>query len=227
MSTLLLDTSTRFAAVCLADGEDFYPAFCDNTQRHSQQLLPMLDEVFLQAQTEIANVSELMLINGPGSFTGLRISCAIVQGFMLAHGLPVACISSLYLAAQNALHNDEEFTAERFIVVLPGSQGYLYYSECQVSNGALVLTLEPMLVEINVFIATVSRQKPIIIADDHQAVAAELTAAGFEQAKVLAGEHRKISAPVMQALLASAKFSEDLPLPNYLSPFFVGGIAYG
>lgn len=54
----------------------------DANCKHSENLLPSIDEVLQNLDENLANNNEYAVVIGPGSFTGLRISTAIVKGFM-------------------------------------------------------------------------------------------------------------------------------------------------
>lgn len=69
---------------------------------HSQRLLPLLDSLMSGAGVELGSLEAVAVVNGPGSFTGLRIGLATAKGLAWGLGLPVAAISTLEAAAYNA-----------------------------------------------------------------------------------------------------------------------------
>jgi len=75
----------------------------------SLSLIPTALDLLAQAQTPLAGLDALVFGRGPGSFTGLRTACAVVQGLAYgarsdAHpqGLPVLGIDSLMAVAEDA-----------------------------------------------------------------------------------------------------------------------------
>jgi tRNA threonylcarbamoyladenosine biosynthesis protein TsaB len=83
----------------------------DGGAQASLSLIPAVLDVLAQAQTPLAGLDALVFGRGPGSFTGLRTACAVVQGLAYgarsdAHpqGLPVLGIDSLMAVAEDARH---------------------------------------------------------------------------------------------------------------------------
>ena len=102
MKLLALDTSTEYCSVALwLDGETHFDG-CAAGQRHSQLVLPMIDALLGRLGVPLADLDALAFGEGPGSFTGLRIACGIVQGLALAIGLPVVGVGTLAAMAQAA-----------------------------------------------------------------------------------------------------------------------------
>ena len=70
---------------------------------HSQQLLTMIDDVLAEASLELTDCDAIAFSAGPGSFTGLRVACAVAQGLAFGAGLPVAAIGTLDAIAHSVL----------------------------------------------------------------------------------------------------------------------------
>ena len=66
---------------------------------HSRNLLPAVSEVLVEAGLKVTDLALVVATRGPGSFTGLRIGLATLQGFALAGGTAVTGVSSLDAAA--------------------------------------------------------------------------------------------------------------------------------
>lgn len=63
--------------------------------RHTEFVLPLLDELRAQARFSLADLDGIAFGAGPGAFTGVRVAASIAQGIALACGAPVLAISSL------------------------------------------------------------------------------------------------------------------------------------
>lgn len=99
MNILALDTSTDFCSAALwRDGQVVERAVLAG-QSHSTLLLAMVDEVLAEAGVTLKAVDGVAFGEGPGSFTGLRIACAVTQGLAFSSDLPVVGIGTLRVMA--------------------------------------------------------------------------------------------------------------------------------
>jgi tRNA threonylcarbamoyladenosine biosynthesis protein TsaB len=99
VNLLALDTSTPVCAVALRAGAR---TFCETTlagNTHSQLALPMIEKLLSEAQIRLSDVDAVAFGSGPGSFTGVRIACALAQGIAFAHGKLVVPVSTLAAVA--------------------------------------------------------------------------------------------------------------------------------
>lgn len=95
MNILAFDTSTEYCSAALwRDGQVFERAAAAG-QSHSTLLEGMVDAVLADAGLTLHALDGLAFGEGPGSFTGLRIACAVAQGLAFAVGLPVAGVGTL------------------------------------------------------------------------------------------------------------------------------------
>jgi len=105
--TLSVDTSAKSASTALTkDGRLLAEAFNNTSLTHSQTLLPMIHDMLKNACIAIDRVDLFACVQGPGSFTGLRIGISAVKG--LALGLDKKCVgvSTLEAMSYNLLSQD-------------------------------------------------------------------------------------------------------------------------
>ncbi|HNQ44051.1 MAG TPA: tRNA (adenosine(37)-N6)-threonylcarbamoyltransferase complex dimerization subunit type 1 TsaB, partial [Candidatus Cloacimonadota bacterium] len=101
---LALDSSQSAGSLALMDaGRLVYSAWFDIRITHSETLMPQLDAAFKLCGYSQKDLSGIVLCNGPGSFTGLRIGLATAKGIAFGLGIPVTTFNSLQLAALNCL----------------------------------------------------------------------------------------------------------------------------
>jgi tRNA threonylcarbamoyladenosine biosynthesis protein TsaB len=98
MTTILaVDTSTEACSVALQIGDKTIAKFADETRSHSRLLMPMVQQVLAEAQIKVNQLDAIGVSIGPGSFTGLRIGFAAVQGMAYGADIPVTPVSTLEL----------------------------------------------------------------------------------------------------------------------------------
>ncbi|OGU51998.1 MAG: tRNA (adenosine(37)-N6)-threonylcarbamoyltransferase complex dimerization subunit type 1 TsaB [Hydrogenophilales bacterium RIFOXYA1_FULL_63_33] len=102
MKLLVLDTSTEWCSAALwLDGHIRAHRILAE-QRHSSLLLPMVDDLLRESAVTLRQLDGIAYGAGPGSFTGLRIACAVTQGLALGADLPVVGVSTLESIAEQA-----------------------------------------------------------------------------------------------------------------------------
>ena len=98
MTTILaVDTSTEACSVALQIGDKTIAKFADEPRSHSRLLMPMVQRVLAEADIRVNQLDAIGVSIGPGSFTGLRIGFAAVQGMAYGADIPVVPVSTLKL----------------------------------------------------------------------------------------------------------------------------------
>ncbi len=80
MITLALDTATDRCTVAATDGTRVAERFIDGARQHTRAVLGLIDEVLGDLNATPADVRRVLTADGPGSFTGLRVSAAVAKG---------------------------------------------------------------------------------------------------------------------------------------------------
>jgi tRNA threonylcarbamoyladenosine biosynthesis protein TsaB len=103
MRVLALDTTTRVASMALVEDQRVIEERVgDPSQPHSERLPAALIELLHDHGMTPASVDVFAVAAGPGSFTGVRIGMAIVQGLAMVTGRRVVGVSALEALAQLA-----------------------------------------------------------------------------------------------------------------------------
>lgn len=87
--------------------------------RHSEMLVPMIRRILDRAHLAPGQMDAFGFGQGPGSFTGIRIACGIVQGLAFAANRPVVPVPSLLALA-------EQSNESRVIAALDARMGEAY-----------------------------------------------------------------------------------------------------
>jgi tRNA threonylcarbamoyladenosine biosynthesis protein TsaB len=151
MHLLALDTSTDYCSAAIRrdpDGQVFSRQVLAG-QKHSLLLLPMIDDLLREAGLRLSQIGGIAYGEGPGSFTGLRIACSVVQGIAAAHGAQVLGVSTLTSVAEQAraLHLAHGGSAQeclQWVVALDARMGEVYYAPLRWQAAQQWQLLEPV-----------------------------------------------------------------------------------
>lgn len=109
MKLLAIDTTEDGCSAALSIDGDVRERFELAPRRHSELILPMMDQLLADAALRVVDLDALAFARGPGAFTGLRIAASIIQGAAFAADRPVVPVSSLQALAQGCAmqHGDQ------------------------------------------------------------------------------------------------------------------------
>lgn len=97
---LAIETSGRTGSIALDAGGTVTERTIATPREQTAQILALVDELLAASGLVLADLDALVFGRGPGSFTGLRVAAAVVQGLSLASGVPIVAVSSLAALAQ-------------------------------------------------------------------------------------------------------------------------------
>jgi tRNA threonylcarbamoyladenosine biosynthesis protein TsaB len=142
MSTILaIETSTELASAALMQGERIYSRESSGVQTHSQTILPMVQSLLADAGISLAQCDAIAFGAGPGSFTGVRTACGIVQGLAYGAALPVISIVTLQAMAEACR---EKTGATDVLAILDARMGEVYWAQYRYADGWQTI-IEPTL----------------------------------------------------------------------------------
>ncbi len=138
MKLLVLDTSTEWCSAALWLDGHIHARRMLAEQRHSSLLLPMVDELLRETGVTLRQLDGIGYGAGPGSFTGLRIACAVTQGLAFGADLPVVGVSTLESIA-------EQTGADRVLTVLDARMAEVYWAAYRREGAGWCTVTEPQL----------------------------------------------------------------------------------
>jgi tRNA threonylcarbamoyladenosine biosynthesis protein TsaB len=95
VNILALDTATAILSIALSAGTGTYYVEIDAGQKHSEVLMDGIDGLMKTAGLIPGDLEGVVCMEGPGSFTGLRIGFAAAKGLALALGIPMGAVPTL------------------------------------------------------------------------------------------------------------------------------------
>lgn len=100
---LFIDTHDELITIALKNKENLFIKTQESEYSHSIYTMPMIESIFKENNLEIKDLEKVIVINGPGSFTGIRIGLSIAKTLAYALNIKINTISSLtaYLVSNN------------------------------------------------------------------------------------------------------------------------------
>ncbi len=100
MKILALETATEGCSAALAIDDDCQIRFEIAPKRHTELILPMVDQLLGEAGLGVDDIEAIAFGQGPGAFIGVRLAISVVKGLAFAHNIPVLPVSTLAALAQ-------------------------------------------------------------------------------------------------------------------------------
>jgi tRNA threonylcarbamoyladenosine biosynthesis protein TsaB len=138
MNILAVETSTEYCSVALWRGGVVSARDERVGQKHSERLMPMLDDVLREAGMTLTGLDGIAFGSGPGSFTGVRIACGVTQGLALGAERPVVGVCTLLALA-------EASGQSKVIAALDARMGEIYHAAYERCDGGWRTRIEPNL----------------------------------------------------------------------------------
>lgn len=135
---LAIDTSSEACSASLLINNQAITRFEITPQAHTDRILPMCDELLVEAQLNLGQLDAIGFSRGPGSFTGLRIGAGVAQGLAYSKDLPVINISSLEALATSVSRNSENIYV---IAAIDARMQEIYWSQYCVDSDHNVSSL--------------------------------------------------------------------------------------
>ena len=153
MFVLGIDTATRVAGAAVVNEERLVAErFVHNLQTHSQNIIPMIQQVMEDAGIKPADLHGIAVTGGPGSFTGLRIGMSVAKTMGLILNIPVVGISTLQTLAWN-LYRTEGLICP----ILDAKKNEVYTCVYRSAPGGLEELVSPAALGIGQLISVLAR----------------------------------------------------------------------
>ena len=100
MMYLLIDTSLKYPTVSIIEDDKVLYLFHEEINSDmSSKIMPIIDKGFKSINKKVDDIDKIFVVNGPGSFTGIRIGVTIGKTIAWALKKEIVTISSLEFMA--------------------------------------------------------------------------------------------------------------------------------
>ena len=120
MISLFLDTTTSRLIVGIY--KDKLELYYDNSEAHndlSSRVLPKIKEALDSVSLTVNDIDNIYVVNGPGSFTGIRVGVTIAKTLAWSINKPIYTVSELAVLASGS-------TSKYTIPLIDARRGYVY-----------------------------------------------------------------------------------------------------
>ena len=121
MKYLFIDTSADNLIIAIIDDDKIiYYSNISNGKDTSSKVMPVLDEAFKKTGLNVKDIDKMFVVNGPGSFTGIRVGVTIAKTIGFCLNIPIIPISELELLATTS--TDTTYN----VSLIDARRGYVY-----------------------------------------------------------------------------------------------------
>ena len=123
MICLFFDTSSDLLKLSLIkDNNIIFDKELYTKNDHSSYLVLTIDEAFRSNNIDFKELDKIIVGNGPGSFTGTRISIAVAKTYAFSFNIPVYMISSL----EELIYDNDGY--DFYVPIIEEKKDNLYFS---------------------------------------------------------------------------------------------------
>ncbi|MFH5883091.1 tRNA (adenosine(37)-N6)-threonylcarbamoyltransferase complex dimerization subunit type 1 TsaB [Halalkalibaculum sp. DA3122] len=133
---LAFETATNVCSVAFKDdGGQIHEKRIEKRGAHSEQLFLFLEELMKEQGFAVSDLKAVLVSEGPGSYTGLRISASAVKGLLFGTEIPLYAINTLAGFAQSVF--DQGIKSETIHSVIDARRVHLYHQAFAVEEDGL------------------------------------------------------------------------------------------
>lgn len=156
MISLFIDTSSSDVSIVVVKDEKILSKIVKNIpNEHSIYTTSFLDKVIKDASIDVSDVDRILVVNGPGSFTGVRIGVTIAKVYAYLEKIDIVCVSSLKMRAITCSH-------DYCLSVMDARHGNYYLGLYDSNNREVV---SEQFASMDMVMDLVDKYNPIIVSD--------------------------------------------------------------
>lgn len=139
---LFVETSSERGGLLLlrpssTTGQDWFSVEWRKQASHSEVITAQFEALLQKSSADAAEISEIAVNVGPGSFTGIRVGLSFATTLAYLRKLPMVSFNSLELMAAQSKHEG------KILVSLPAIKGHHYTAAYKIENGKLEEIMSP------------------------------------------------------------------------------------
>ncbi len=121
MRSLFIDTSSFFMFVSILEGDKILYSFKEGIKNDmASKMLPTIENAFQNVSFSVQDIDRIYVVNGPGSFTGVRVGVTTAKTIAWALKKEIVELSSLQFLATTPV------STEYRVAAIDARRGYVY-----------------------------------------------------------------------------------------------------
>lgn len=215
MNLLAIDTASTSGSIALMKDDRIVACqFMDIQITHSERLMPQIDQIFQMNKMKPSELDGVLLANGPGSFTGIRIGLSTAKGICFGIEKPLIPYNNLEMLAINLAHADKPILS-----VIDARMNEIYAALYDPSGAELI---SPFNGNIHDLVEQINHKELFVIGDDIKGLYEALMSRNIKIHYPLV--HQNI--PLASALFSLFKIKKselnwDFDFLSRLEPFYL------
>lgn len=213
MKTLAIDTSTYTLSIGLADGDSILAEQVTNVKKnHSVRIMPAIQALMNEVEIMPGDLEKIIVSNGPGSYTGVRIGVTIAKTLAWTLNIPIAAVSGLASLAASAPVIDGLVCP-----VFDARRGRVFTGLYRLSNGSLQTILEDRNVSVTEWCEELLLQnEPVLFVGQESGIHKEEITGKMGERAVFADKAVPYTRPAALLMLgADGESDPSEVVPNY------------
>jgi len=213
LKTLAIDTSTYTLSIGLADGDSILAEQVTNVKKnHSVRVMPAIQALMNEVEIMPGDLEKIIVSNGPGSYTGVRIGVTIAKTLAWTLNIPIAAVSGLASLAASAPVIDGLVCP-----VFDARRGRVFTGLYRLSNGSVQTILEDQNVSVTEWCEELLLQnEPVLFVGQESGIHKEEIAGKMGERAVFADKAVPYTRPAALLMLGANEESDPSEVvPNY------------
>lgn len=157
MKILYIDTSSSYLYAGIVEDSNL---LCEVKKEFghnlSEEALPEISKLFETSNTKPKDINKIIVVNGPGSFTGIRIGVTIAKVYAWSLNIPITTVTSLEAMALSCN------TSKVRIPMIDARRGYVFSAIYDANN----TILPPKYIKLSELFNLIPDKDYVIITND-------------------------------------------------------------
>ncbi len=197
MKVLAIDTSNYPLGIALIDNQQVIGEYITNIKKnHSVRVMPAIENLCRECEVKPADLERIVVAEGPGSYTGVRIGVTIAKTLAWTLQIPLVGVSSIEVLAASAARYFPGYVAPLF----DARRGQVYTGLYRSQNGALEAVKKDQLILAKDWAEQlIEMSEPVLFVGNDVSI------------------HKEVLASIMGDQARFAHYTENNPRPGELA----------